>query len=56
MSIDVALFAVLGRDPERKTSQAGGPYLRVNVGCGHGGAAGPVAGALDLLAIERAED
>ena len=39
MSIDVALFAVVGRDPERKTSHAGRPYLRVNARCGNGDSA-----------------
>jgi single-stranded DNA-binding protein len=39
MSIDVALFAVVGRDPERKTSHAGRPNLRVNARCGNGDSA-----------------
>jgi hypothetical protein len=39
MSIDVALFAVVGRDPERKTSHAARPNLRVNARCGNGDSA-----------------
>jgi single-strand DNA-binding protein len=37
-AIEVALFGVLGRDAERKTSKSGKPYLRLNVACGEGDA------------------
>jgi Single-strand binding protein family len=36
MSIDVALFGALTREPERKTSAAGRAYLRFNVRVGSG--------------------
>lgn len=36
MSIDVALFGTFMREPERKTSAAGRPYLRFNVRVGSG--------------------
>ena len=36
MSIEVALFGMLGRDAEPKTSKNGRPYLRLNVACGEG--------------------
>ena len=38
MSIEVALFGMLGRDAEPKTSKNGRPYLRLNVACGEGDA------------------
>jgi single-strand DNA-binding protein len=38
MTIEVALFGVLGRDAESKTSKNGKPYLRLNVRCGDGDA------------------
>ena len=36
MSIEVALFGVLGRDAESKISKNGKEYLRINVRCGDG--------------------
>jgi single-stranded DNA-binding protein len=36
MSIEVALFGVLGRDAESKVSKSGKPYLRLNVRTGDG--------------------
>jgi single-stranded DNA-binding protein len=36
MSIEVALFGILGRDAESKVSKNGKPYLRLNVRCGDG--------------------
>jgi len=36
MSIEVALFGMLGRDAEPKTSKNGRPYLRLNVACSEG--------------------
>jgi single-stranded DNA-binding protein len=37
--IDCAFYAVVGRDPERKTSKNGRTYLRLNVRAGNGDAA-----------------
>jgi single-stranded DNA-binding protein len=34
MTIEVALFGVLGRDAETKVSKSGTPYLRLNIRCG----------------------
>jgi single-stranded DNA-binding protein len=34
--IDAAFFGVLGKDPERKTSQNGKPYVRLSVRVGSG--------------------
>jgi single-stranded DNA-binding protein len=39
MSVDCAFYAVVGRDPELKTSKNGRPYLRLNVRAGNGDAA-----------------
>jgi single-stranded DNA-binding protein len=39
MSIDCAFHGVLGQDPERKVSQNGKPYLRLNVRAGTGDSA-----------------
>jgi single-stranded DNA-binding protein len=39
MSIEVALFGMLGKDAETKTSAAGKPYLRLNIRTGDGDAA-----------------
>jgi single-strand DNA-binding protein len=39
MSIEAALFGVLGKDAESKTSAAGKPYLRLNIRTGDGDAA-----------------
>jgi single-stranded DNA-binding protein len=39
MSIECALFGVLGRDAESKVSKSGKPYMRINVRCGDGDAA-----------------
>jgi single stranded DNA-binding protein len=36
VSIEVALFGVLGRDAESKISKNGKEYLRINVRCGDG--------------------
>jgi single-strand DNA-binding protein len=36
MSIECALFGVLGRDAESKTSKNGKQYLRLNIRCGDG--------------------
>jgi single-stranded DNA-binding protein len=38
MTIDVAFYGVVTRDPERKTSAAGRQYLRLNVRAGNGDA------------------
>src|SRR5665213_3646563 len=39
MSIEAALFGMLGKDAETKTSAAGKPYLRLNIRTGDGDAA-----------------
>jgi single-stranded DNA-binding protein len=39
MSIECALFGVLGRDAESKVSKSGTPYLRLNIRSGDGDAA-----------------
>jgi single-stranded DNA-binding protein len=39
MSIECALFGVLGRDAETKVSKSGTPYLRLNIRSGDGDAA-----------------
>jgi single-stranded DNA-binding protein len=39
MTIEVALFGVLGRDAESKVSKSGKPYLRLNIRSGDGDAA-----------------
>jgi single-stranded DNA-binding protein len=39
VSIDCAFYAVVGRDPELKTSKNGRAYLRLNVRAGNGDAA-----------------
>jgi single-stranded DNA-binding protein len=39
MSIECALFGVLGRDAESKISKNGKQYLRLNIRCGDGDAA-----------------
>jgi single-stranded DNA-binding protein len=39
MSIETALFGMLGKDAETKTSAAGKPYLRLNIRTGDGDAA-----------------
>jgi single-stranded DNA-binding protein len=39
VTIEVALFGVLGRDAEEKVSKSGTPYLRLNVRAGDGDAA-----------------
>jgi hypothetical protein len=39
MGIDCAFYGVLARDPARKTSQNGNPYLKLNVREGSGDAA-----------------
>jgi single-stranded DNA-binding protein len=39
MTIEVALFGVLGRDAESKISKSGTPYLRLNIRSGDGDAA-----------------
>jgi single-stranded DNA-binding protein len=36
MTIDVAFYAVVGRDPQLKTSKSGRAYLRLNVRAGNG--------------------
>jgi single-stranded DNA-binding protein len=36
MTIEAAFFGSIGKDPERKTSQAGRAYLRLNVRVGNG--------------------
>src|SRR6266436_5072399 len=36
MSIEAALFGMLGKDAETKTSAAGKPYLRLNIRTGDG--------------------
>lgn len=36
MSIEVALFGILGRDAELKTSRNGKEYVRLNIRCGDG--------------------
>jgi single-strand DNA-binding protein len=36
MTIECAIFGVLGRDPESKVSKSGKNYLRLNLRCGDG--------------------
>ena len=43
MSIEVALFGILGRDAESKVSKNGKEYLRISIRCGDGNAAQWVA-------------
>ena len=56
MSIEAALFGVLGKDAETKTSAAGKPYLRLNIRTGDGDAAQWInAMCFDADAISQAE-
>jgi single-stranded DNA-binding protein len=56
MSIEAALFGMLGKDAETKTSAAGKPYLRLNIRTGDGDAAQWInAMCFDADAIEQAE-
>jgi single-stranded DNA-binding protein len=56
MSIEAALFGMLGKDAETKTSAAGKPYLRLNIRTGDGDAAQWInAMCFDAEAIAQAE-
>jgi single-stranded DNA-binding protein len=56
MSIEAALFGMLGKDAETKTSAAGKPYLRLNIRTGDGDAAQWInAMCFDAAAIAQAE-
>src|ERR1700687_851495 len=56
MSIEAALFGILGKDAETKTSAAGKPYLRLNIRTGDGDAAQWInAMCFDADAIAQAE-
>ena len=56
MSIEAALFGMLGKDAETKTSAAGKPYLRLNIRTGDGDAAQWInAMCFDADAIAQAE-
>jgi single-stranded DNA-binding protein len=56
MSIEAALFGMLGKDAETKTSAAGKPYLRLNIRTGDGDAAQWInAMCFDADAITQAE-
>ena len=56
MSIEAALFGMLGKDAETKTSAAGKPYLRLNIRTGDGAAAQWInAMCFDAEAIAQAE-
>jgi single-stranded DNA-binding protein len=56
MSIEAALFGLLGKDAETKTSAAGKPYLRLNIRTGDGDAAQWInAMCFDAEAIAQAE-
>jgi single-stranded DNA-binding protein len=56
MSIEAALFGVLGKDAETKTSAAGKPYLRLNIRTGDGDAAQWISAmCFDTDAIAQAE-
>src|SRR5260370_23774088 len=56
MSIEAALFGMLGKDAETKTSAAGKLYLRLNIRTGDGDAAQWInAMCFDADAIARAE-
>ena len=56
MSIEAAMFGMLGKDAETKTSAAGKPYLRLNIRTGDGDAAQWVnAMCFDAEAIAQAE-
>ena len=55
-AIEVAMFGVLGRDSESKTSKASKPYLRLNVRVGDGeGAQWVSVMAFDPRAIEQSD-
>jgi single-stranded DNA-binding protein len=56
MSIEAALFGVLGKDAETKTSAAGKPYLRLNIRTGDADAAQWInAMCFDADAVAQAE-
>jgi single-stranded DNA-binding protein len=56
MSIEAALFGMLGKDAETKTSAAGKPYLRLNIRTGDGDAAQWISAmCFDAEAIAQAE-
>jgi single-stranded DNA-binding protein len=56
MSIEAAMFGMLGKDAETKTSAAGKPYLRLNIRTGDGDAAQWInAMCFDAEAIALAE-
>lgn len=56
MSIEAALFGMLGKDAETKTSATGKPYLRLNIRTGDGDAAQWInAMCFDADAIALAE-
>jgi single-stranded DNA-binding protein len=56
MSIEAALFGMLGKDAETKTSAAGKPYLRLNIRSGDGDAAQWISAmCFDTEAIAQAE-
>jgi single-stranded DNA-binding protein len=56
VSIEAALFGMLGKDAETKTSAAGKPYLRLNIRTGDGDAAQWISAmCFDAEAIAQAE-